>query len=170
MYGELKKQDAATLEGHAKDLGMDVAQFKADVKDPALLVEVRMNFEAGKKIGVRGTPSMYLNGAKMDARDFEQMKTAVTAELAEVDKLVAGGASITDARQKRMVARGGAAYLDFVQNRKGIKVDTSPPKPPAPPKPTPPDTTVYQAEIFEGDQQKGNDDALVTIVECTDFQ
>ncbi len=170
LYADTKKQDPETVKGYAKALGLDMAKFEADMKDENLLRDVRMNMEAGKKVGVRGTPSMYLNGKKLEARDFEQMKSAVEAELAEIDKLVAGGASVTDARNQRIVAAGGAAYLDYVANRTATNVSLEPPKPPPPPKPKPPDLTVYQAEIFEGDPQKGKDDALVTIVECTDFQ
>lgn len=172
LYGDTKKQDQATLEQYATDLALNVEQFKTDQKDPALLRDVRMDAEAGKKIGVSGTPAMYLNGRKISARDLAQLKTEVDAELIAVDALVAGGKDVAAARRERVLASGatGGAFLDYVVDRKPLTVSLEPPKPPAPPKPEPVDKTVYEAEIFEGDAQKGPDDALVTIVECTDFQ
>ncbi len=77
-------------------------------------------------------------------------------------------------RKRVLAAPNGVKYLDYVVNRKPIEVDTTPGKPApkqAAAKPKPPeDKTVYDAEIFPGDPMKGPADALVTIVECTDFQ
>ena len=152
-------------------MGLDVAKFKADLKDPALLRDVRMNQKAGTKIGVSGTPSMFLNGRKMTGRDFAGFQKEIDAEIALVDALVAGGKTVKAAvRERTITADRGSAFVDFVLDRKTIAVDLSPPKPPAPPKPTPVDNTVYQAKIFDFDPIKGPNDALVTIVECTDFQ
>lgn len=171
LYSDTKKQDQATLEKYATELGLDLAQFKADQKDPEMLRAVRMNFKAGEKIGVRGTPSMYLNGRKMSGRDFAGFQKEIDAEIAEVDKLVAAGKSVKEAvRQRIVTAEKGADYLAYVADRKPIEVDLSPPKPPEPPKPEPVDKTVYQAKTHSFDPQKGPNDALVTVVECTDFQ
>ncbi len=173
LYANLKDQDAKALEGFAKDIGMDVAQFQADVKDPELLRAVRMEAKAGGRVGVSGTPSMFLNGAKLEARDVPSMKTAIEKELAEVDTLIKAGDSVADARRKRILAaKGGVVFYDYVVQRKPIEVDLTPPKPApkTPKKAAPVDKTVYQAEIFPGDPMKGPADALVTIVECTDFQ
>jgi hypothetical protein len=171
LYGDMKNQSQDVLEKHATDLGMDVAKFKADLKDPELLRYVRMNTKAGEKVGVKGTPSMFLNGRKMSGRDFEGFKKEIDAELAEVDTLVAGGKSVVEARRMRTsTADNGANFASFVLDRKPIEVDLSPPEPPAAPKPEPVDTTVNQAVTFDFDPVKGPSDALVTIVECTDFQ
>ena len=170
LYSDTKKQDAATVRGYAEALGLDLKQFDKDIADPAVLRDVRMDAEAGKKIGVSGTPSMYLNGKKISARTADEMSKLVKAEIAAVDALIAGGKDVSAAVRQRVLANGGAAFLDFVVDRKPLAVDTSPPKPPAPPKPKPVDKTVYHAEIFPGDPVKGPIAAGVTIVECTDFQ
>lgn len=170
LYSDTKKQDAATVRSYAKSLGLDLEQFDKDIKDPAILRDVRMDAEAGKKIGVSGTPSMFLNGKKISARTADEMTKLVTAEIAAVDKLVESGKDVRSATRQRVLANGGSAFLDFVVDRKPLAVDLSPPKPPAPPKPKPIDKTVYNAEIFPGDPVKGPINAAVTIVECTDFQ
>ena len=170
LYSDTKKQDAATVRGYAKDLGLDLEQFDKDIKDPATLRDVRMDAEAGKKIGVSGTPSMYLNGKKISARTPEEMSKLVTEEIAAVDKLMEGGKDVKSAVRQRVLANSSSAFLDYVVDRTPLEVDLSPPKPPAPPKPTPVDTNVYNAQVFPGDPVKGPLNAAVTIVECTDFQ
>lgn len=171
LYSDTKKQDSATLEKYATELGLDVEKFKKDLGDKDLVRYVRMDAKAGEKIKVSGTPSMFLNGRKLSARDLAAYKVEVDSELAAVEKLVAAGDTVTLARKKRILAaENGADYLDYVIDRKEITVDTDPPKPPPPPKPTPVDKTVFKAEINPGDPVKGPLDALVTIVECSDFQ
>lgn len=170
LYSDTKKQDAATVRGYAKALGLDLEQFDKDIKDPAVLRDVRMDAEAGKKIGVSGTPSMYLNGKKISARTPEEMSKLVTEEIAAVDKLMESGKDVKTAVRQRVLANSSSAFLDYVVDRTPLEVDLSPPKPPAPPKPTPVDTNVYNAQVFPGDPVKGPLNAAVTIVECTDFQ
>ncbi len=188
LYADTRKQDKATLEGYAKAIGLDVEQYKKDVLDPEAIRYVRMDQKAGSSIGVGGTPAMYLNGRSLQGRTLEAMKKAVEKEIAEVDKLVKGGLSVVDARNKRVESAAapakakwpktgpsfGQAYLDWIVNRKPSEVSLAPPKeaPPAPVKkaPKPVDKTVKNVPIFPGDPLKGPLDALVTIVECTDFQ
>ena len=175
LYADTKTQDKATLLKYAKELGLDVAQFEADFKDTETLRYVRMEAEAGKRIGVSGTPSMYLNGAKLSARVLADYKKAIDAELAEVKKLTDAGDSVVVARGKRVQqSAGGSKFVQFIVNREPMVVDLKPGADPGKAKPKPKaqpvDKTVYNAEIFPGDPMKGPADALVTVVECTDFQ
>ncbi len=73
VYDDMKTKNNEKLAGFAKTAGLDVAQFNADLKDPEMLRQVRMDAKAGGFIGVSGTPSMYLNGSKFEARDLEAM-------------------------------------------------------------------------------------------------
>jgi len=171
LYADTKKQDAATVEKYAQELGLDLEQFKTDIASEALLKDVRMDMKVGGMLGVSGTPTMFLNGTKMNARDLEGFKKEIDAELAAVDKLVEKGDSVGDARKKRMLAAtNGSAYLEYAWERKEVEVDLTPPKKAEPPKPKPVDKTVYNAVVNPGDPVKGPLYAPVTIVECSDFQ
>ena len=119
LYSDTKKQDKETLEGYAKELGLDVAGFQKDLEDPELLRYVRMDAAAGGKIGVGGTPSVYLNGAKMNLGDVEAAKKAVKAEIAAVDALVAAGKTVEAARLERIEEATNTAkvYLEQVAER-----------------------------------------------------
>ena len=184
IYSNTRQQDSATLEGYAKALGLNLEQYKKDVLDPEVIRYVRMDHNAGKAIGVGGTPSFYLNGRKVEARTVDAYKKVIDAEIAEVEKLVKGGMSVVEARNKRVVGappppKGwskegpafGQVYLDWLVNRKASAVSLAPPNAAAAaPKPKPVDKTVKYIPVFPEDPIKGPRDALVTVVECTDFQ
>jgi protein-disulfide isomerase len=173
LYSDTKKQDTASIEKYAAEIGLDVDQFKKDMTDKDLLRYVRMDAKAGGKLEVEGTPSMFLNGRKLNARDLDAFKVEIDGELAAVEKLTAAGDSVVLARKKRILdTANGVNYVEFVMERKAIEVDTAALKPPPPPKPKPKpvDKTIYNAVVNPGDPVKGPLDALVTIVECSDFQ
>ena len=52
------------LVGYAKELGLDVDQFKKDLESEALAAKVEKDFESGVRSGVNGTPTFYINGEK----------------------------------------------------------------------------------------------------------
>jgi protein-disulfide isomerase len=66
----------------AKTLGLNVAKFDADMKDPALEKIIADQMKAGVDAQVSGTPSLYLNGKKVGDRSFEGFKKMIEAELA----------------------------------------------------------------------------------------
>ena len=48
----------------AKQLGLDVDKFNKDRKDPAIAEKINRDMAEGRKAGLRGTPTIYLNGRK----------------------------------------------------------------------------------------------------------
>lgn len=56
------KLDAAGLEGFAKQAGADVAKFNDCVKAKKYADFVQKDFEYGDKVGVRSTPTFFING------------------------------------------------------------------------------------------------------------
>ena len=44
----------------AKELGLNMSKFEKDVADPALEAQIKADMEEGAKVGVRGTPSLYI--------------------------------------------------------------------------------------------------------------
>ncbi len=54
------------FETYAKQLGLNVAQFKKDFSSSAVNDAVQADLAAGKKIGVKATPTFVLNGKVID--------------------------------------------------------------------------------------------------------
>jgi protein-disulfide isomerase len=62
-------QDALEAEdiiGYAKSLGLDMAQFARDLKDPKTTKRVRDDFRSGVRSGVNGTPTFFINGSRFE--------------------------------------------------------------------------------------------------------
>jgi len=56
-------QEAASLfDGYAGQLGMDLEQLRADVDDPAVREKILADQRGGTRAGVRGTPTLFVNG------------------------------------------------------------------------------------------------------------
>ena len=70
------------FEEFAKTLGMDVDKFQKDMKDPALDKIIADDIKAGADAQVTGTPSLFLNGKKINDRSLPGLKKLIDAELA----------------------------------------------------------------------------------------
>jgi protein-disulfide isomerase len=75
--GRLEERD---LEAYAKAIGLDVERFKADMKAPATQARIDADRKLADSLGVRGTPTLYINGREYDVKlDLDQW---VDAEIA----------------------------------------------------------------------------------------
>ena len=54
----------AQLEQNALSFGIDKGQYRSCIKDPAVAKEITDDISEGERVGVRGTPSIYVNGYK----------------------------------------------------------------------------------------------------------
>jgi protein-disulfide isomerase len=76
----------------AKELGLNVAQFKKDMEDPALKKLIEEEQAQGIKLGARGTPAFFINGRFLSgAQPFPAFKTIIDEEMKKADKLLADG-------------------------------------------------------------------------------
>ena len=79
-YKRLKRPD---LENYAKQLGLDMKKFVADMDSPELAAQVKVDMAEAKRIGVRGTPTSFVNGVPVKgARPYEGFKKVVDEQLA----------------------------------------------------------------------------------------
>jgi len=58
-------QDAASLKTYASDLGLDTAKFSACLDSGKYSAQVDKDTEEGQAAGVSGTPTFFINGAKI---------------------------------------------------------------------------------------------------------
>ena len=70
-------------EGFAKQIGLNVDKFKADLKNKDADYEkiILDDMALGSKVGVRGTPSFYINGKMSGSRDVAAWKTEIDSLL-----------------------------------------------------------------------------------------
>ncbi|MEI6396712.1 MAG: thioredoxin domain-containing protein [Candidatus Taylorbacteria bacterium] len=48
--------------GYATSLGLDIAKFTADIKNPALVAHIDADLESGQIAGINSTPTFFING------------------------------------------------------------------------------------------------------------
>ncbi len=58
------------FEGYAKQIGLDVGRFKQDINGDAVSLRIVEDGKRGRYLGVKGTPTVYLNGRELS---FEQL-------------------------------------------------------------------------------------------------
>lgn len=58
----------------AIDLKLDVDKFESDLDSSAVTTKVQADLTEGEAIGVNSTPSLYLNGKKVQVNTFEEFK------------------------------------------------------------------------------------------------
>jgi protein-disulfide isomerase len=76
----------------AREMQLDVAKFQRDLADPALAKKVDDDQKQGAKLGVRGTPTFFVNGRYLSgAQSLETFKALIDEEKAEADALIAKG-------------------------------------------------------------------------------
>jgi protein-disulfide isomerase len=75
--------EVPSLKEYAKALGLDTAKFDECLDKGAKAKDVEADLEAGKKVGVTGTPAFFVNGRPLSgAVPFERFKEVIDAELA----------------------------------------------------------------------------------------
>jgi protein-disulfide isomerase len=76
----------------ARDLGLDVDTFTADLDKPDLQAQLDADLALAHELGVRGTPGFFINGRyKHGAHDFGTYQSMIDEELALADKAEKAG-------------------------------------------------------------------------------
>lgn len=83
LFENIQKLGTADWDGFAKEAGLDVARFKKDVEEKKAEFDKRVtaDYQAGVKAEVRGTPTLYINGKKVQSRSLGGMSQMIDAEL-----------------------------------------------------------------------------------------
>lgn len=65
----------------ATALGLDVDKFKKDSESPEVAAQITQEMKEAGDVGVRGTPSFFINGKQPAGRSFELYKSIIDEEL-----------------------------------------------------------------------------------------
>jgi protein-disulfide isomerase len=84
MFQNQSKLDRADLEGFAKDVGLDVAAFKKALDSKTYAADVDADMKLGESVAVNGTPTMFINGARV------QNPTSFEAISAQIEGVLSG--------------------------------------------------------------------------------
>jgi protein-disulfide isomerase len=78
LFANQQKLDRPSLEGYAKELGLNVSQFKKALDSKEFGATVDSELKLGEEVAVQGTPTMFLNGARIpDPTNFDTISAQV---------------------------------------------------------------------------------------------
>jgi protein-disulfide isomerase len=105
------------LEGQARAVGLDLGRFRASMAGEGARARIDRDRRLGEALGVRGTPSFFINGRRLvGAQPFASFQAVIEAELARAaEKLKAGVprsrlyAALTDGGLEKISAATAAA-------------------------------------------------------------
>jgi protein-disulfide isomerase len=144
----------ASYEQWAQAAGVDVNKFKAGLAAHTWADKVEKDDQLSGQVGVSGTPAAFVNGVLLSgAQPFEKFKTVIDQELQKAQAKIASGTPkdrVYDVMTKENKANAPAA----AKGEEGEKEDT---------------TTVFRVPVGQS-PVLGSNNALVTIVEFSDFQ
>lgn len=152
-FNNQKSLTTTNFEVWSTTAGVSLTKFQRLVADPKMDARIEQNIADGKAVGVKGTPAFFINGKFLSgARPQSAFETEIDTELAEASKLLATGTPKSQIYIERSKANFAA------------------PAPSPSSKPAPDTTTVWKVPVHKDDPYRGNRDALVTIVQFSEFQ
>jgi protein-disulfide isomerase len=70
----------------ARDIGLDLERFEKDINDLKIVARINQDIRLGAYMGVRGTPTVFINGSVSKAGTLEDLEAAVENALEEARK------------------------------------------------------------------------------------
>ena len=149
LYSDVKNVNEETIVAYAKDLKLDMDKFNADRTSAETAAKVQGDITQGSFLGVRGPPTLFINGIRIVGANNAKIEEVITKQLVVGEQLKAKG--VKD------------PYSEIVKNGKTKFI---PPKREAPAV----SQDVYKVEIPAHAPVWGAEDALVTIALFDDFE
>ena len=82
-YNKLSDQKIQEI---AQAVGLNLEEYEKKKKDPAIKRKVNQDFSDGRQAGVRGTPTIFINGIRLRDRSLKGFQTAIDKQLQKLGK------------------------------------------------------------------------------------
>ena len=145
------------LEKAAGELGLDVGKVKTALDQKKYQASITADQELAKKFQANGTPHFFINGRRLSgAQPFPKFKEIIDDEIGRAEKAIARG------------VKKNQIYAALTANANEGGAAPAAADPAAQKRPDP--NAVYKMQLTGKEPMKGGKDALVTIVEFSDFE
>lgn len=156
-YGSARLDEARLL-ALAKEVGADPKKVEKDLEAGKHEVQVKRNLALGRKLGVDGTPTFFINGKKYPGFiPLEQFKQVLVGHAKKAEELIEQG--VERKRIYEKLIEKGHEKIQYIEGQAsaGEPKDLDP-------------KAVFKVPVAPYHPQKGPAGALVTVVLFTEFQ
>ncbi|MBO4351624.1 MAG: thioredoxin domain-containing protein [Proteobacteria bacterium] len=147
LFKNQTQLDELHLESYAREIGLNLEQFKADLKAPSTVAAIDKDLAEANTRGVSGTPNFLINGVTLSgAQSFEKFKEAIDSAIEKARPV-----------QEKTGLTGEALYAEIMKTA---------------PKPVPKlaPENVREFVDFSGAPMLGDANAPIVLIEFTDFE
>jgi len=81
LFENYKSIKDAKIQDIAKELNLDMEKFATDMGSPAIHKLINRDMKNGGQVGVRGTPTIFINGKKLKKRNLSGFIQRIETEL-----------------------------------------------------------------------------------------
>ncbi|MGB5702917.1 MAG: thioredoxin domain-containing protein [Polyangiales bacterium] len=158
LFANQKALGRPELEEYAKAAGLDMDKVKKALDEGTHTKSIKDDQAVANTFGARGTPYFFVNGRQLrGAMPFPAFKTVIDDEISKAEALIKKG------------VKKEQLYATVIKDAK-TKAAAPEAKKPGQQAGQPDPKAVYKVPLKGDEPQKGPDDALVTIVEFSDFE
>lgn len=152
-FKQVGDMDALMVQ-YARDLGLDVTKFKKDYKDKAIRNIVKADMRLAASLGVRGTPTFFINGIKISgAKKQNSIQLVIDDELKKANQAIKRGVKLPDVY----------TYMSAKNLQRPVTIQRG--------KIVVPPAKAVQVPVYSHNPVKGNaKNALVTVVVFSNVQ
>ena len=86
LFENVSSLSYAKITDIARQTQLDMAKFANDMRDPQTIQELSNDMQNAKEAGVRGTPTIFINGRLLKERTVDAIQKMVNEELAKNKK------------------------------------------------------------------------------------
>lgn len=101
LFSNQQNLDEKLIEKLAAEVGLDVKQFNADRRSEAVVDQVAADRKQAERLGLKGTPMIYVNGRRFDLEQFDLLE--------DLDEWIALDAKLAAGKATKPPAEGTAA-------------------------------------------------------------
>lgn len=85
IWSHRRNPQNLAFEAFAEEVGLDLRLFRQDMNDSHLRARIIRDFEEGKAIGVKGTPTFFVNGKQLVRLSYYDLRQMIEAELRRIE-------------------------------------------------------------------------------------
>lgn len=83
VWGAKKTSQEELIFKYAQEIGLDMQKFRDAVNHPKFIEKIERNRSDSRALGIRRTPTFFVNGERLLGTGLESLRTAINKELAK---------------------------------------------------------------------------------------